>query len=150
IVRRFGTSDEAGSRLQVAEALRSKAMALSYSGYKAWRGNSGERNAAFNAAFNEAIAVLDDLLRRFGTATEPALRKEVAVALVFKGTALGLLDRNDEEIAVFDDVVRRFGAASEPEVREQVAEALRWKAMALASPGRGNEAFNEALTVYDD
>ncbi|MGY8660836.1 tetratricopeptide repeat protein [Bradyrhizobium sp. UFLA05-109] len=147
IVRRFGTSDEASSRVKVAEALRYKAMTLGYSGYKAIiRANPGKRNEAFN----EAIAVCDDLVRRFGTATEPALRKEVAEALVYKGNALGLLDRNDEEIVAYDDVVRRFGAASEPGLREQVAEALRWKAMTLASPGRGSEAFNEALTVYDD
>jgi len=50
----------------------------------------------------EAIAVYEDLLARFGTATEPALREQVAGALRNKGIALGALGRSEEEVAVYD------------------------------------------------
>ena len=60
----------------------------------------------------EAIAVHDDVIARFGDATEPVLRKSVAMALVNKGAALGGLDRFVEAIAVDDDVVARFGDAT--------------------------------------
>ena len=61
----------------------------------------------------EAIAVYDDVVGRFGTATELPLLEEVARALVNKGVTLGQLGCNEEEIAVYDDVVGRFGTATE-------------------------------------
>jgi hypothetical protein len=39
----------------------------------------------------EVIAVFNDLLARFGTATEPPLREQVAKALYNKGVALAVL-----------------------------------------------------------
>jgi hypothetical protein len=64
---------------------------------------------------------------RFWTATELALRGQVAKALFNKGVTLGALGRSDEEIAVYDDVVGRFGTATELALREQVAKAQRLK-----------------------
>ena len=62
----------------------------------------------------EAIAVYDDVIARFGDATEPALREQVAKALVSKGFRLGGLNRFEEAIAVYDDVVARFGDVPNP------------------------------------
>ena len=76
----------------------------------------------------DAIAVYDDLLGRFGAATEPPLREQVAKALFNKGVRLGALGRSEEEIAVYDDLLARFGAATEPALREIVAEAKKLKA----------------------
>ena len=45
----------------------------------------------------EAIAVYDEVLARFGDATEPALREQVAKALVNKGVTLGALERSEDE-----------------------------------------------------
>ncbi|MCI0600388.1 MAG: hypothetical protein L0Y50_06460 [Beijerinckiaceae bacterium] len=56
----------------------------------------------------EAIAVYDDILARFGTVPELALREQVAKALVIKGAALGALGRGGEAVAVYDDVLARF------------------------------------------
>ncbi len=64
----------------------------------------------------EAIAVYDDLLARFGAATELPLREPVAKALINKGFRLGQLDKSTEAIAVYDDLLARFGAATEPEL----------------------------------
>ena len=83
--------------------------------------------------FLEAIAVDDDVVARFGDATEPGLREQVAKALVSNGFWLGGLDRFDEAIAVYDDVVARFGDATEPGPREQVAIALVSKGFRLGS-----------------
>ena len=63
----------------------------------------------------EAIAVYDDVVGRFGIATE---LPQVARALVNKGFALGQLDHSEEAIAVYDDVVGRFGTATELPLRE--------------------------------
>jgi tetratricopeptide (TPR) repeat protein len=57
----------------------------------------------------EAIAIYDDVVGRFGAATELPLLEDVARALVNKGVTLTQLGRREEAIAVYDDVVRRFG-----------------------------------------
>jgi hypothetical protein len=71
----------------------------------------------------EAMEVYDEVVRRFGDATEPALRDRVARALINKGIALGVQKRNAEAMEVYE-VVRRFGDATEPALREQVQRAL--------------------------
>jgi hypothetical protein len=73
----------------------------------------------------EAIGVYDDVVARFGAATELALREQVAKALFNKGVRLGTLDRSEEAIGVYDDVVARFGAAEEPELKHLVERAAR-------------------------
>ncbi|MDZ7297569.1 MAG: hypothetical protein ONB50_06240, partial [candidate division KSB1 bacterium] len=72
----------------------------------------------------EALAAYDEVLRRFGEATELPLREQVATALVNKGYRLGQLKRSEEELAAYDEVLRRFGEATELPLREQVAMAL--------------------------
>ncbi len=93
----------------------------------------------------DAIAVYDDVVARFGDASEPALREHVAGALVNKGVELGVLQRFEEQIAVCDDVVARFGEAGEPALREQVARALVNKGVALGVLRR----FEEQIAVCD-
>jgi hypothetical protein len=74
-----------------------------------------------------AIAAYDDLLARFGTATEVPIREQIARALVNKGTTLGALGRSEAAIAAYDDLLARFGTATEAPIRDQVAIALRYK-----------------------
>ena len=81
----------------------------------------------------EAIAVYDDMVRRFGTAGEPTLRQQVAMALVNKGDTLDDLGRVAEASAVFDEVFARFGAADEPALKE-VVERAQSLMDALAKP----------------
>jgi|CZKU01.1.fsa_nt_gi hypothetical protein len=57
--------------------------------------------------FEEAIVVFDDLLARFGDATEPGVRETVVLARYNKGTTLNLLERSEEALAVFDDLLER-------------------------------------------
>ena len=84
--------------------------------------NKGVTLGALNRG-EEEIAVYDEVVGRFGEATEPALRERVAMALVNKGNRLGALNRGEDAIAVYDEVVGRFGEATEPALRAQVAKA---------------------------
>ena len=72
---------------------------------------------------------------------EPAIRQQVAWALVNKGVALGALGRREEEIAVYDAIDARFGGEGEPAIHELVAWALVNKGTALDALGRGEEAI---------
>ena len=56
----------------------------------------------------EAIAVYDELLARFGTATELGLRERISFALVQKAVSFQELGRRHEAIAVYDDQLARF------------------------------------------
>jgi tetratricopeptide (TPR) repeat protein len=92
----------------------------------------------------EAVAVFDDVVDRFGD--DPALREQVARALVSKGVRLGELGRSAETIAVYDEVVDRFGDDPAPALRERVARALAGKGLRLAQLDRSAEA----IAVYDE
>ncbi len=94
----------------------------------------------------EGIPAYDEVVARFGQATEPVLLERVARALVNKGIALGILDRRDEELAVYDEVEARFSQATESVLREAVARALSHKGLALGSLDRRDEE----LAVYDE
>ncbi|MGH3791902.1 MAG: hypothetical protein ACRDQ9_14135, partial [Pseudonocardiaceae bacterium] len=75
----------------------------------------------------EEVEVYDQVVARFGADPEPALREQVAKALVNKGVTLGQLDRSEEAVEVYDQVVARFGADLEPAVRELAAMARKMK-----------------------
>ena len=95
--------------------------------------NKGFRLGALGRS-EEAIAVYDEVVGRFGEASEPGLREQVAMAMFNKGFRLGALGRSEEWIAVYDDVVGRFGEASEPGIQEIVAQAR------AARPGASSPA----------
>jgi predicted nucleotide-binding protein len=98
--------------------------------------------------YDEAIAVYDRLIHRFGTAPTGPIREQVAIALRKKGDILvGPLKRHTEAIAVYDDLLERFGTETERSIREQVAMALHKKSDILVDPlGR----HTEAIAIYDD
>ena len=104
----------------------------------------------------EAIEVLDELIERFEDDPEPALRRQVTIALANKVTALAGLDREEESASVFQDMLTRFGEealamfdgtashfvnASEPQEHEGLASALYGKALALDKLGRQDKAL---------
>jgi tetratricopeptide (TPR) repeat protein len=100
----------------------------------------------------EAAAVYDEVVERFGAATTPAPQEGVARALVSKGVALGRLGRDEEAAAVFDEVVERFGAATTPALQDRVARALVNKGRILFDLlGRNSEAeavYRHGLRLY--
>ena len=94
------------------------------------------------------IEVYDEVVARFGAATEPALCEQVARALVNKGFRLGTLGRSEPAIEVYDEVVARFGAATEPALRVQVGNAQVLKARLLIKLNHldaSESAYREAI-----
>jgi len=94
----------------------------------------------------EAIAVYDEIDRRYGKDDTPGLREQVASALVNKGNTLGQLAKPQEEIAVYDEIDRRYGKDDTPGLRERVAGALVNKGITLGQL----EQRQEAIAVYDE
>ena len=72
----------------------------------------------------EAIAVYDEVIARFGSSTEVQVRKYVAEAMVNQGEVLESLGGKQAAIEVYNEIIRRFGEAWEPALREQVGRAL--------------------------
>lgn len=106
-----------------------------------------------NEKVKEAIAVYDEVVKRFEVASEAAIREQVALALVNKGIMLVNLNLNEDAIAIFDEVVKRFKDVSEAVVREKVAMALINKHSILKMLNRDEEAmvvYNEVNERYGD
>ena len=59
---------------------------------------------------------------RFGDATEPGLRAQVAKALWNMGNRLGVLNRSADAIVAYDEVVRRFGDRGQPKPEPSAAK----------------------------
>ncbi len=113
-----------------------KALELARKGQEFW--DAGD--------YHRSLSTLDEILTRFGDATETALRKQVARALLNKGFTLGQMGDSAAEVAIYDDVLTRFGDARETALREQVASALVYKGATLGQ--MGDSAAEVA--VYDD
>jgi tetratricopeptide (TPR) repeat protein len=115
--------------------------------------NAGDVGAWLNVGFflhelgrsEEEIGVYDQVVDRFGEATEPIVREQMARALYIKGDTLVELGQWEEAAEAYDQMVNRFGEATEPELREQVAKALVHKGNTLGELGRSEEATG----VYD-
>jgi tetratricopeptide (TPR) repeat protein len=72
----------------------------------------------------EEVAAYDQVLGRYGDDPAPALREQVARALVNKGVRLGVLGRSEEAVAAYDQVLGRYGDDPAPALRE-ITEAAR-------------------------
>ena len=120
--------------------------------------NGATNNQAAQSLFNvgvvlgkgkrheEAIAVYDELVSRYGNSSEASLREKVAQALHNKGISLSLLNRSEEAIVVSDELLLRFGNSQETVLREQVAGALYDKGVYLGWLNRNEEV----IAVYDE
>ena len=71
----------------------------------------------------EAIAVFDDMVARFGTTMEPDLLELVAKALREKAFRLSTLGHNKEAMEAYNDLLARFGNKFEPSIRAHVDAA---------------------------
>lgn len=82
------------------------------------------------------MAVMDELLERYGDAREIGVQVIVARGLNTKAGLLAGLGRPDGARVVDEDVVRRFGDSAESKLGEQVAVKL-WRGSQALS-GRGS------------
>jgi tetratricopeptide (TPR) repeat protein len=99
----------------------------------------------------EALGIYEDLVARYGEATEPAMREYVAIALFNKGVRLGDLDRPDDERGVYEEIVAHYGDATEPALRAQAAKALVNKGIRLSVLDRPEQAvgvYEEVVARY--
>ena len=94
----------------------------------------------------EALAIYDEVVHRFGTSENPALLELVAKALFFKGITLGAMNQPKEELAAYDEVVHRFWTSENPALLELVAKVLVSKGITLGTMNRPEEE----LAAYDE
>jgi len=85
----------------------------------------------------EAIAALDEMVRRYGEDKEPDVRLPVAKALFEKGKMFFQAGKKQEEIAAFDELDRRFGQDETLGIRVMVIEGLSSKAWRLVQGAGG-------------
>lgn len=93
-----------------------------------------------------AIATYDEVLRRFGEATEPAIRELVAGAMLNKGVIHSEHKRYEAAITTYDEVIRRLKDISEPALRELLA---------MVYVNKGNtqiemKLYEAAISSYDE
>ena len=62
----------------------------------------------------DALAVWDEVIRRFGKSETPGLVELVAKTLVNKGAVLHALNRPEDALVACDEVARRFGESEVP------------------------------------
>lgn len=93
----------------------------------------------------EAIAVYDDLVRRYGSSVDLTHRLNTVRAMFNKGNGLLRMNRPHEAILEYDEIVRQFASDPSPEMREAVGKALVNKGIALGQLRR----YHEAVEVLD-
>ena len=103
----------------------------------------GEREAA--------IAGYDEVVVRFGNATDSYIQWRVATALGDKGDVCTEVGNLEAAIAAYDEVVARFGNAGDPDIQWRVAAALDDKGDACAELGKPDaaiHAYNEVVARF--
>ncbi len=96
---------------------------------------------AENGRLQDAVAVWDEVIQKFGKSDSPTDREWVSQAFVNKGKALGVLGRVEEALTVLDEVVRRFGEDTGEANPPAVATALSSKGGMLNNLDRHTEAL---------
>ena len=82
-----------------------KATALSSDSVQSWDNHSGTPSE--ESRHEDAIAVYDEVIARYGQASAPALQEQVARALVNKGEALGKLGYHEQAIEAYNAALAR-------------------------------------------
>ena len=90
-------------------------------------------------SYAEAVVTFEEVVRRFGNSTTPAVYVQVARALLNKGVALGGLNQLDSELAAYEEVVHRFSGSSEPTLLYMAATATARKVFVLGKLERFEE-----------
>ncbi|MDR1351201.1 MAG: hypothetical protein LBJ59_10605 [Zoogloeaceae bacterium] len=95
----------------------------------------------------EAIAIHDEIDRRFGRDDNPVIQEVVARSLYAKGWELNAQGKQEKAIAAYDEVARRFGRHDAPAILEQVINAQSDAAEAALILGRNQNAIQRAKAV---
>ncbi|WP_028456178.1 tetratricopeptide repeat protein [Chitinilyticum litopenaei] len=89
----------------------------------------------------KALAIYQDIDRRYGSDPQPAMREQVAWALVGLGYAHGQQGRRDKAIAIYQEIDQRYRNDQLPAIREQVARALIGLGYQYGQQGRRDKAI---------
>jgi tetratricopeptide (TPR) repeat protein len=79
----------------------------------------------------EALPLYDEVVQRFGSSTDPAVRPVVAGALFSKSMLLRFKARPQEALATYDEIIRRFSDAPEPNLKSMASMAQQSRAELL-------------------
>ena len=89
-----------------------------------------------------ALAVLEDLLKKYRRQMTPTVQYSVLSALVNKSAILVHLHRGDEAMIACDEAAELFESSDSPELRPAAATALLNKSYLLTRLGRTQDAIN--------
>ena len=98
---------------------------------------------------DEALAAFDQLVTRFGSATDPVVRQRVASGLATKTVILQRLGRSAEAVDAGNELARRCAAPVAPEVFSLVFHGLLYQGMAFEDLGRPDDAVQVYLSLLD-
>jgi tetratricopeptide (TPR) repeat protein len=107
-------------------------------------------SAFVQSQYDDVLDAYDEVVTRFGGATDPETQKAVITALAEKAEVLLYLDRNIEAVAAYEEVIRRSSPDANPEVAELIGQVRLARAGEL---GRGEEsraAYDEIILLYED
>jgi len=120
---------EKATRKQVAMALCNKGIALRK-----------------QSKYEEAIALFDDIIQRFGDDQSPDVREVVAKALGNKSYILAEQRKFEKAFVGYDEALRRLGDDDSPSAREFIARVLYNKCYILEQQSKDEEA----ITLFDN
>ena len=127
---------------QVAQALNLRGIAL---------GQLGRPREALDAYQQVIDDYRDDPSPRHHRGRGgPALREQVAKAMLNRGITLGQLDRPREALDAYQQVIDDYRDDPSPALREQVAKAMLNRGITLGQLDRPREALDAYQQVIDD
>jgi len=95
---------------------------------------------------DEAVALYNEVIGRYGESSNALLQEQVARALYNQAIIFATNNQHETAIARYRQVVERYREIAEPSLRAQVAMAL----VNLGFTLRGIDRDEEALAIFDD
>lgn len=90
--------------------------------------------------YQEALALNNAAVLRYGDALETSLLKDIAYAMLNRGFNLDKLGRHEEEVIAYTELIERFSDASVRYIKQRVSMARFSLGVTLADLGRAAEA----------
>ena len=95
----------------------------------------------------DAIALLDEVLERYGESEDQTVQVQVARSLSLKAEIVrSRLDDHRCTAAIYAEAIKRFGRSEHPEIREHMTRARMNRAFACGAIGN----FDEEIASYDE
>jgi tetratricopeptide (TPR) repeat protein len=90
---------------------------------------------------DQALSAYDEVIQKFGSSSDAAIRVQVARAYINKGIALEQMKKPLEALPLFDEALKLVGGQDEKQ-RETAAKAVLQKATVLRELNRHEDAMN--------